>query len=105
MSITKRVWIEMDPAYAAEREAYVKEVLKYQDQFKFRLPTRRRTLAGNWDIFWPSSLTAAAKELEIEYVQINSGLFFRIAEERDAVRTRADTIHPERMAALTRKRR
>jgi hypothetical protein len=83
MSITKRVWIDRDPFYADVRAAYAREVDEHRSQFNVRLPTTRRAVhsATGWDTLWPSGLIEAAKELNIEYVLINWGMFFCTRED------------------------
>lgn len=87
MSLTKRIWIEKDPAYEEVRRRYAEEAWQHIREFKFRAPLRRRNRCASgphWDPLWPRSLERAAKDLELEVVRVNNGMFFRTSEQRDA---------------------
>lgn len=101
MGLTKLIFIEKDPAYAEVRRQYADDAAEYVKTFTFRLPTKRRnrwTDSPRWDPFWQASLTAAAKALEVQPVFINSGMFFRTADDRDSVNARAEEIWRARTA-------
>jgi hypothetical protein len=92
VSLTKRIWIDRDPAYESARREYAEKAAEYRSEFIIRLPIRRRnSLASrpHWDPIWPSSLARAARELEIEIVNVNEGMFFRTVVDRDEVEKRA----------------
>lgn len=109
MSLTKRIFIDRDPAYAEVRERNGRENAAYREQFGYRIPINRRNPRGgkpHWDPYWPRCLSVAADDLEIEGIYVNSGMFLRTAEERDRVRSLADIawkLHLERLAARERR--
>ena len=92
MSLTKRVWFEQDSLYTDVRDRYQAEGMKYREQFKFRIPLLRRGSAGRpyWEPAWPYCVDAAVKELELETIQLNSGLYFRSQDDLDRARTAAE---------------
>lgn len=95
MSLTKRIFIDRDPAYAEVRRKAAEEIRQHLAAFTHRLPTRRRnrwSARPHWDPLWPSSLAEAARELGIESVNVNDGMLFRTAVDRDAVKVRAEEL-------------
>jgi hypothetical protein len=94
MSLTKRIWIEGDPAYAAVREQVAEQGRAHAAQFTVRIPTRRanRLPGRRWDPFWPSALQRAIETLGHDSVWINDGVFVQTEEEREAVVERASEI-------------
>lgn len=62
-----------------------------------RIPTRRKHPAygRKWDPLWPSNLAAAARELGIENVGINDGIFVATRQDVDRILDRATTIRAE----------
>lgn len=98
MSLTKRIWIDRDPAYEDVRRKYAEEAATARSQFTFRLATRRRNKLASrphWDPLWSASLGQVAKELKIDAVNVNGGMFFRTAEDRDAVELLAQKLWAE----------
>lgn len=96
MSYSKRILFGDDPADDGVRQRLSETVSRRLEPFKFTIPTRRRNRLGagpHWDRFWPWNLTAAAKELSIETVQINSKMCVRTQAECDAIRARAEVLH------------
>lgn len=95
MSLTKRVWIDQDPAYEEVRKQYEESARLERSQFSVRLPTRRKSVgaaSGRWDRLWPSCLAQAAAVLEIEHLNENEGMFFRSEQDRQVVREQAESI-------------
>lgn len=89
MSITKRVWIELDPHYAAERKRIMDEAWERTKQFPHRLADTRFEMVNGKrkkDRFWGLSLSSALRELDADIVCINGGVFFR--SEVDLNRTK-----------------
>ena len=79
MSITKRVWIELDPLYTAERKEIMDGAWERTKQYSHRLAdTRLETVNGKRkkDQLWGLSLSSALRELDPDFVYINSGVFF-----------------------------
>jgi len=71
------------------------QTFKHLEKFKFKIPTRRRNrlaIGGYWDAIWPGSLQSAAKELNVQTVQINSQLCTRTQPEADSISARAEVI-------------
>jgi hypothetical protein len=96
VSLSKRILFGNDPADEGARQQLREETARYLDGFKFKIPTRRRNRLGvgpHWDPFWPSSVMAAAKELNVVTVQINDQVCTRTQAHSDAVRVRAQAIH------------
>jgi hypothetical protein len=93
MSITKRVWIDRDPAYADVRKRYADETWRYIKEFEFRIPMRRNKAGSRSpDRWWLISLERAVRQFEVEVVRVNGGMFFRTVEQRDACLARAEEI-------------
>lgn len=71
-----------------------------------RIPTRRKNpLHGRrWDPNWPSCLSRAARDLGVEAVNINDGLFVATEVEAERVKERAQELW-ERFAERLRKAR
>ena len=95
MSLTKRIWIELDPAYEDVRQRYAEEAWRYIKEFEFRIPLRRRNRwedSPYWAPLWPRALRRAAEELGFEVVKVNDGMFFRTREQRDATVTLAEDL-------------
>lgn len=103
MSMTKRVWIDRDPAYEDVRKRHADEAWLHAKQFTFRIPTRRKNPLGNrprWDPIWPSALSQAAQGLGLDHVCINDGFFLRTEEEAANVRAKAKEIEAAMLASL-----
>ncbi|HEV2818255.1 MAG TPA: hypothetical protein VGW40_13665 [Allosphingosinicella sp.] len=99
MSLTKRIFLENDPAYEDVRRRCGEEAWAYIRQFKFRIPTRRRNRAASypyWSPLWRTSLQRAVKELGVESVNVNDGLFLRTEADMKAVRALAETLCGDR---------
>lgn len=97
MSATKRLLfggcLQSEPfksAWSAKRE-------ELESRLTVRIPTRRKNpLYGRrWDPHWPSCLARAARELGIETVRINDGMFVATDEEAERVRTEAQRFWDE----------
>src|SRR5712691_11261559 len=87
MSLSKRILFGDDPADREARARLDEQTCKHLEQFKFKIPTRRRNrsaIGGYWDAIWPGSLQSA-KELNMQTVQINS----QLCTARDASQMRA----------------
>jgi hypothetical protein len=95
MSLSKRILFGDDPADGEARARLYEQTCKHLEQFKFKIPTRRRNrlaIGGYWDAIWPGSLQSAAKELNVQTVQINSQLCTRTQPEADSISARAEVI-------------
>jgi len=70
------------------------EASEFLKPFVHRIAMKRRNPDKHpyWDMFWPVSLNQAARELEIEVVRINGGMFTRDDNERRAIEARAAAI-------------
>lgn len=99
MSLTKRIFREKDPAFEDVRQNHAISNEEYFKQFPFRLPTRRlpkRPIYNKrWDPLWPSCINKAARELDIETVHINDGIFFKTADQMKLVKDRATVLYEE----------
>jgi hypothetical protein len=62
-----------------------------------RIPTRRRNPfpGRRWDPVWPSVLQRAARELAIDTVQINGGMFVSTEADAKRVKEHAQTLWEE----------
>ena len=94
MSMSKRLLFDRNPLDEPYRERMRREAWERMEGFTHRIATRRRNPAGRpyWDPLWPSSLSRAARELKIEVVLINDGMFTREGPECDSIKARAETI-------------
>ena len=100
MSVTKRIWIEKDHAYADVRKDSADQAAKIILQYPFGAPLRRRNrLAAfpHWDPLWPCRLVMAAKELSLDCITVNSRMMFRTKEARDAAMNRAEQLWAEEL--------
>jgi|GEM_PF-1725670 len=98
MSITKRVWIENDPAYEKVRQTYRKEVSAFLAPYTERLGWRRFSkIEGKkrLDPAWPMAVNKALDELKSDCVTVNGSLMFRTKDDRDKVRALAESVYPE----------
>ncbi|WP_439619814.1 topoisomerase DNA-binding C4 zinc finger domain-containing protein [Hyphomonas sp.] len=98
MSITKRIWIENDPAYEDVRQARREEMGAHLGPYTERMGWRRfSTIDGEkrLDPTWRMAVYKALDELKPDYVNINESLMFRTEEDRDEVRALAESLHPE----------
>jgi hypothetical protein len=95
MSVTKRIWIEGDPAYADVRAKFGEEVERITSEYTFPAPLRRRNRLAqspHWDPLWPRRLAIAAEELKHDHVAVNSRMMFRTEEARDAAMVQANQL-------------
>lgn len=100
MSLTKRIWIDRDPAYENVRGAYMADVQAAIAASPFRVSTRRKNRLNSsrhWDPLWPGCVRDAAKELGADYMPVNWQFLFRSAELRDQVVARAEQLWVERL--------
>lgn len=102
MSITKRVWIDQDPAYADVWKAHAEELAEHAKQFPFRLKGTRFELGKSGErrrsAFWPAALQEAIYETEADFLQIKNDLYFRASAERDRVQQIASHYYSDRAA-------
>jgi hypothetical protein len=108
MSLAKRILFGDDPAHDGIRRRMSEAAGQHIAEFPFAIPTRRKNrLEGGhfWDPFWRSSLSAAAVELGIETILVNSKLCARTKQEADAIRNRAEAIHQQKIAVWKRRSR
>lgn len=95
MSLTKRIFIERDPAYEDIRRARAEEVWAEIDTFTHRIPVRRRNTwsrAPYWDPLWPHALSQAAKQLAIQSYNVNDSMRFNSAEDALTVKVLAEQL-------------
>lgn len=98
MSVTKRDWIENDPAYQDDRKERQDEIKTYLEPFSHRLGLRKFCeIEGkrHKDITWPMAVSEAANKLAAESVIVNDGMLFKSQAVRDSVRHLAQEKHPE----------
>lgn len=98
MGLTKRIWIEKDPAYADVRAKFAEEAARIIPQYTFPAPLRRRNRLAespHWDPLWPHRLHMAADELKLDHITVNSRMMFRTKEARDAAMERAEQLWAE----------
>lgn len=100
MGLTKRIFIDKDPAYETVRRNVAEEASAYRKQFPCRIALNRKNALGNrphWDPIWHYAVPQAASELKLDTVSINSGLFLRTDGDRKAVIALAETIWREQV--------
>jgi len=104
LSLTKRIWIEHDPAYAEVRERHLAAARAHAEQFTFRIPTRRanRMPGRRWDPFWPAAIQRALDDNGFDSVSINDGVYLRSQAERDTIVRDATKIADEHIGRLRR---
>ena len=108
MGLTKRIFIERDPAYAHVREEYGKRAWADIDKHPFRTPLRRRTTwarSPHWDPFWRGSLIAAAEKLRVSHYLVNDGIRFRTKTDQDRVIALATQLWETKVQTLVLRRR
>lgn len=96
MSVTKRVWIENDPAYEDVGKALQDEIKTYLEPFTERLGLRKFCkIEGKrrLDITWSMAVFEAVNQLAAERVIVDDGMLFRSKAVRDAVRKSALEKH------------
>lgn len=102
MSATKRLLfgggVQSEPC----KSTWSAKLEDLQVRLTVRIPMRRKNhmYSRRWDPHWPSCLARAGRELGIETVQINDGMFVATAEDSDRVKTRAQEFwveHAERL--------
>jgi len=96
MSITKRVWIENDPAYQDVQKARRDEIKAQLEPFSHRLGMKKFCeIEGkrHKDITWPMAVSEAANELAAESAIVNGSILFKSRPVRDAVRKLALEKH------------
>lgn len=99
MSYSKRVLFGGDPADDGARIAIAVAAAKKIDEFRYKIPMRRKNRLGNtprWDPFWPNSIERAAKELGIAYIQVNDQICTRTREEAARVKEKAELLWEQR---------
>lgn len=102
MSISKRILFERHPEDDEARAKIKKSNWDYVREFTFRLPCRRKGKDGKWDPCWPSYLARAAEQLDIEFVFVNEGMFFRLDKHRTATLNRAKQLEKNALAGAVR---
>lgn len=94
MSITKRIWVELDPDYADARKQFHDKLFEDAEAFSYRLPGTKFELATNGkrrrNPWWSWAVNRVLKEVAVEVIRINGGIFFRTQAERDRVKELAD---------------
>lgn len=101
MSITKRVWVEQNPAYESVRRKYQEELHEYLREFTERLPLRKYCqIEGKRkiDVTWRLAVQNAIKETNVESMTINEGAFFKSKSDLCAVKAIAIKTHPDLFA-------
>jgi hypothetical protein len=102
MGLTKRIFIDKDPAYEAERRRVAAACSAHVAEFAFRVAGKRKNREGSrphWDPFWPNALGGAASQLGLESVNVNGGVFFRTQAQAEAVEALAEQMWHARRAA------
>ena len=101
MSLAKRILFGNDPGDDAIRRRISEAAGRRIAAFPFTIPTRRRNrleCGPYWDPWWRSSLAAAAEELGIETIRVNSKCCTRTRQEADVLQSRAEILHDEKVA-------
>jgi hypothetical protein len=67
-----------------------------------RIATRRKNRwhGRRWDPLWPGALATAARELGIDALTVNDGIYVANAAEADRVRVRAEQLWRDRATGL-----
>jgi len=98
MSMSKRLLFGRNPLDDEARERMRRETSSYLAAFPHRLAMKRKGGPGAryWDPRWPMSIEQAVRELGIEVVRVNGGMFTREEDERDGILARAEEIWRDR---------
>lgn len=102
MGLTKRIFIDKDPAYDAERRMLTEAWSAHVSEFAFRVPGKRKNRDGSrpyWDPFWSNALAGAVSQLGHEAVSVNGGVFFRTQTQAEEVASLAEQIWSGRSAS------
>tara|TARA_E500000318_G_scaffold56630_1_gene52684 strand:- start:442 stop:777 length:336 start_codon:yes stop_codon:yes gene_type:complete len=89
------------------RAEYQKSLEEIERVYIYRLPTRKaRTRQGRriFDNYWGFLCRQAIQAQGIDSVQINEGLFFKSAEDREAVRSEAQAQWDEFLERIEKQR-
>jgi hypothetical protein len=108
MALTKRIWIEKDPAYAVVRAKFADEAAAIIAQHPFGAPLRRKNrlaASPHWDPLWSRRLHIAAEELKHDHITVNSRMMFRTEKARDATMQRAEVLWAEELERRGSRRR
>ncbi|RYG95211.1 MAG: hypothetical protein EON58_14655 [Alphaproteobacteria bacterium] len=104
MSITKSIWVEHHPEYADARRHFHDRFFNNAEAFRYRLQDTKFERATNGkrrrNPWWSWAVSKALKELALEIVCINGGIFFRTQAERDRVKELAERYMTDGPAAL-----
>jgi hypothetical protein len=100
MSFSKRILFGNDPQDDDIRRELAEITTQKLIPYVHKIGLRRRNKLGqkpHWDPFWESCLISAAKELDKEYVLINSKICFLARTDAEEVKDRADELHKQRI--------
>lgn len=94
MSASKRLFFDRNSLDDPVRASMQCATANYLSEFTHRLPMKRRATKGlrHWDKLWPISVEQAVRELGVDVVRINGGMFTRLVAERDAIKCRAEEL-------------
>lgn len=96
MSMSKRILFDNDPKHDEIRAEIRRRNSEFIEQFQYRVPdTKFKIKDGKRrkDAFWGYALSTALKEVTVEFVTVNGGVFFMSEQERDIVLKRALNIY------------
>lgn len=103
MGLTKRIFIERDPAYEEVRRRYAEDFERHRKEFPFRIGTRRRNRKATkpyWDATWRIVLQRAVKQLGLEVLWVNDRIFLRTSIDLELLKARAELLHSNFHARL-----
>lgn len=107
MSATKRLLLGGGRQSEPFKSAWSAKLDELSARLTVRIPTRRKNpLYGRrWDPGWPSCLSQAARDLEIETVHINDGMFVATDAEAERVKAHAQKLWDEHAERLRKARK
>jgi len=102
MSSTKRLLFGGGLKSEPFKSAWNARLDELSARLTVRIPTRRKNpLYGRrWDPHWPFCLTRAARDLGIETMHVNDGIFVATDADAERLKDRAQKIWDEHTARL-----
>ena len=102
MSATKRLLFGGGRQSEPFKSAWRAKLDELSARLTVRIPTRRKNpLDGRrWDPHWPYCLSRAARDLGIETVHINGGIFVATDADADRLRDHAQKLWDEHASRL-----
>jgi hypothetical protein len=104
MSMSKRILFGKEALPESARAERQRNLERLQSRFTVRIPMRRENphFGRHWDPLWPSCLAGAARELGIEFLTINDGLFVSTDDDAERIMANAQSLWQSKSARIWR---